>query len=252
MSWTSRDVLKRRCGSGFTLLELLLCIAIVGVLSTLLLPSLRSVRERSLAITSLSNVKTHVSAMTLYTSDNRDIYLDIVSPQADYGILRWNEFARRTVYFEQVRYWHFGMARRYYGGNISSGTFCVPGAPAGACTTQRGPGAAGYWYSAAFLAAPEYWNRRTRQGRLQWRGVRVSEVVYPSFKGVFIGAWPMFYGDLAPDWRVGSDVGFVDGHGKRVAPSAVLPPESGGDGQYFDISFPVLHTKDGARGRDVK
>ena len=240
-----------RC-TGFTLLELLLTVSLIVLLIGLLLPSLNRVRQAGLDAKSLANVRTHVLSMTMYASDSNGSYLDFISPSADYGVIRWGQYVQKIVYFQQPNYWHFAMAKKYYGGQIASNTFCVPGSPPGACTTPDHLGMAGYWYSASFLAVPEYWNRRTREGRFQWRGMRADQVLFPSAKGLFIGGWPMLYADAAPDWRIGSDVGFVDGHSDRVTPSELLPLESGGDGQYYEMSIPVLHTKDGVRGRDVR
>lgn len=237
---------------AFTLVELLLCISLIGLLVALLVPSLQNVRESSLKAKSLVLVRGHVTAMTLYTGDWSETYLNMIDPLADYGVIRWDGFAQRIVYFQQVHYWHFGMARRYYSGNIFSDAFCVPGAPLNLCATQHHLGPAGYWYTATVLAAPEYWNQRTRQGRAQWRSIRSHEVLFPSQKGLFIGGWPMMFGNLAPNWRAGSDVGFVDGHADRVTPGRYLDPDPGGDGQFYLQSMPVVHTKDGIRGRDVR
>ncbi|MCM8531842.1 MAG: type II secretion system GspH family protein [Lentisphaeraceae bacterium] len=60
----------------FTLIELLVVIAIIGILVSLLLPSLSSARESSKTVVCLSNLKQLSVAMEMYVSGNSDSYVD--------------------------------------------------------------------------------------------------------------------------------------------------------------------------------
>ena len=55
---------------GFTLVELMVVIAIIGILVTLLLPALQRSKDRARAITCMNNKKQLTMAWTLYSSDN--------------------------------------------------------------------------------------------------------------------------------------------------------------------------------------
>lgn len=57
---------------GFTLIELLVVIAIIGLLATLLLPTLASSKERSRRASCLNNIRQFIIGTHLYAADNAD------------------------------------------------------------------------------------------------------------------------------------------------------------------------------------
>ena len=63
--------------NNFTLIELLVVIAIIGILATLLMPSLRLAREKANNALCLSNIRQMGTGTTLYTVDNSDRYPDL-------------------------------------------------------------------------------------------------------------------------------------------------------------------------------
>jgi prepilin-type N-terminal cleavage/methylation domain-containing protein/prepilin-type processing-associated H-X9-DG protein len=66
----------------FTLIELLVVIAIIGVLTCLLLPALKSARERAKGIACMSNLKQQAVGVTLYSADSNS-YFPIFLVQED-------------------------------------------------------------------------------------------------------------------------------------------------------------------------
>lgn len=63
-----------RATGNFTLIELLIVIAIIAILASMLLPAINQARERGKSIGCLSNMKQLGLALTLYTDANADYY----------------------------------------------------------------------------------------------------------------------------------------------------------------------------------
>src|SRR5260370_28130602 len=59
---------------GFTLMELLVVVGVVGLLATFLLPAVRSVRGEGTRAVCLSNMRQLAQAVLAYSMDNEDAF----------------------------------------------------------------------------------------------------------------------------------------------------------------------------------
>lgn len=66
--------MKRRKKAAFTLVELLVVIAVIAILAGLLLPALSKAKEKAYRICCVNNLKEWGQAMSMYTDDNNDFY----------------------------------------------------------------------------------------------------------------------------------------------------------------------------------
>lgn len=251
-TWNDRAL--PRSTPGFTLIEIIVVIAIVSLVVAISLPALERARGESKRTLSLSYLRSHAQIFAAYNGDSHDAMPSFLDPDRPKSSVRnkAREFEVETYYFMTHCTWNIALAENYYGGDHLSRSFTPP-------ETPPDPGGAlpvltGYFYSCAFAADPAYWEPRTRTGPAQWRGTFGREVSFPSGKALLYST--------ETDWNNGSDrsrarVAFADGAAQLVPQSRLGPQYQGGDGGWSGSVHgigppPFMHTIDGTRGRDIR
>lgn len=241
-STVQRSALPSR--SGFTLIETIVVVMLVGILTLLVLPSLSNVRNSSMELVTTARIRSHTSIFTLYATENAGYYPSLVHPQASSATYTVRgEPLTILGYFGQIYVWQFGLSDPYYDGTIEGPLFRRAGNDSDWIVPD-------YRYSASFMADPAFWSAETRTGPGQWRGQRSSSVRYPSSKALLTDDRAMVFGSDGF-----SVFALSDGSAMRVSLNEVAPPHRTGEGEYPGtanvVGFPGIHTINGIYGRDV-
>lgn len=242
---------RPRSPAAFTLIELILIIAIVALLVALLLPSLGSVRSSARDVVAMSRMRQHASVFTVYSLDWDDYSPYQVHPDATTNIFRGGGLVWEVEYFWATEFWQIGIADAYYDGAVYSKVFRHPDARESYISFRM---------TSSFLADPRYWVEAAERDTSLWRGVRVTETRFPSQKAWLvefhpIRGIPVGVGNDANS-KKGVGLAFVDGHAGRFDGTELITPLQYGDGYvpYWRsrIGFFGMHTPKGVHGRDTR
>ena len=126
-----------RCNSGkistksFTLLELLIVIAMIAILAAMLLPALNQARETAMSIKCTSNLRQFGTASQSYNSDNDDFNCYHYMDRGGSWVLQGNVGRYSTFWYtlasymgKQLKYYHQGSAASL--GDTSVKVFLCP------------------------------------------------------------------------------------------------------------------------------
>ncbi|MCG3122841.1 MAG: hypothetical protein GIKADHBN_01244 [Phycisphaerales bacterium] len=231
---------SRELSRGVTIIELVLVIALVGVLMSLAVPTITRTRHRAARLATLATIGSHAKVISAYASDHRDYFPAFTDPAATYTVLYVDDNPIKLVYFDTYWSWHLALAKDTYGANWGNGMFQEDGSGSAIVNS--------IWYSSSVGADPAFWNDTTRTGPTQWRATRFHEVRYTSQKAVFFAskAWS--------NERRAAPLSFCDGSAEDVPAGRLVPgyPNGTGDwpGSGLAWPFPGMMTFDGVRGRD--
>lgn len=250
---------QREGPRGFTLIETVISVAIIGLLITLMLPTLASVRDSARQTQTLANLRSHSQVFSSYTIDWNDTLPRFTIPDGRTS-LRHGRHVVELEYFDAFNYWSFALADGYYDGKLAH-------------PSMRSPFSAqsdesyimDYFYTATALANPAFWDPRTRTGPSQWRKVGLHEVQFASNKGLLIDSarwlrttqpWPWavdpWNGQQPPSHEA---ISLMDGSARLIRAGEIRPGYPGGEGPWPGARWrgprPTMHTIDGVRGMDV-
>jgi prepilin-type N-terminal cleavage/methylation domain-containing protein len=227
---------------GFTLLELLIVIAITSILLAIFIPSVSRFRDASRQAKSLSYLRSHASSVAAYSAQSRDHYPYFGNPTGPISVqLSGCEFNMNLYYFFLAYYWHIAFPEMQMGTNKS--TLSSPGSRGSHCGST-------YLFSSSLRARPEFWNPTTRMGPDQWLSVRTDETLFPSSKVMF-KTW-----DYVNERALGrAEVAACDGHAAVIRADQMITGYPSGEGfwpgSWFIRHEYGMHTIDGVRGRDI-
>jgi type II secretory pathway pseudopilin PulG len=243
---------------AFTMLEMVIIIALIALLIALVVPSLSGARHRAKETRALSDLRQHATIFTIYTGEWNDRFPTFADPRATQTVLRTNHGTVAFPYFASHNFWPFALSASYYqDASPSSDLFISPFAESSSYFRH-------YIYSCAFIARPEYWDLSTRRGRDQLGPTTLSQVRFPASKGL-LSVEPWVHGANegvpvdAPE--IGSRrslVVSVAGSARAVRIGELGPVVRSGDGTDRSLGghsigwLPTAaHTQHGVDGRDL-
>jgi len=243
---------------GFTIVELLVSISVIGVLLAITLPAIRRVRESALELAVVNHQRQVMAELTRHAVDHEDFFPHYAGPGAadarlDYPLNDSNTRGLGTVtpenggYWGQPNFWWWVLERDGYGGMLAmTGPEVDPAfvtdialvfAPIARDTLTY----TAFAKDALFASPPRIDVVALRTPR------RMMEVAFPSEKGVLMRANRAREGEFR---AVPPIVSFADGSASAVAWDRFLPAA----GVYQLVGpegLPVLTTRGGLGGRDV-
>lgn len=249
VSQASRSTVKE-VARAFTLIEVLVGIAVVAALTAILLPAVGSARRAAADTASLVNLRSHAQVVTMYSGDYRDYAPFFADPHATFSVVRGGGVTITFEYFSSSEVWMYALTDQYYELGLRDGLGIF---------ARAGPETIAYQYSPTFIARPQFWNVNTRAAG-QLGPTRLPNVRSPSAKAVYL-EWDIARGlpiwvREEPNRRANWGFGFVDGSARRHEASELVKPyprgEGTGNGARFSYGIVGMHTVDGILGRDVR
>ncbi len=246
---------RRWSARGVSLIELLVSIGVIGLLLSLLLPTLRSVRAASGEAASLANLKSIQVTLELYVAGHGERFpcLD-PDPTVTYQTNAGLGF-RPGDPWHAMTFWPFLMSDvAPFSEHVLSWL-----SPGGAREPPSGEAfVPDYFYSNSFVAPVEVWtNRRPpQQPAPDWfTAPRAHAVRTPAQKVVFYDA-AMAYNRRQRASSIGPfpaepiPMGFVDGHATACRIAQASEPFPNVFNQNWWSQLPLHNTPEGVAGRD--
>lgn len=247
--------MRERKGAGFTLVELLVVVAVIAVLAAILLPVLSKAREAARKALCQSNLRQIGLAFGLYLSDWDGFFPCNDDPHLWMG-RHWRAVIQPYVGGHEIEYTLFD-GRPAKSRHID--VYLCPSDPLAPKRWSR----TSYGYSACFYHEPEHINALSSAVAgytcSNWREIiealsslpcvsqHESKVNFPSRKALcaeWFSNHEKIEGDCGWwDWRGAGNYLFADGHVKYFRRKQIKPSISG----LPDINL----TKDGVKGGDI-
>ncbi len=229
--------------AAFSVIEIIVVVAIMGTLVALVAPALYHARQQARRAISLSKLRSHVMIFSSYAQSYDEYFPYFTNPRKIVE-LEYRGTKIPCRYFDSHFRWPVALAADYYNDLAPHPSQLAP-------TTTH---ICSYYYSASFFADTRFSRLETRTGPAQWRAVRRSEVVFPSAKALFSEVVETVPWVRSPLTKI-VGLGMVDGSAQHRNPAQCAEPVLKGEGPWkgavFQIGIYGMHTVDGVAGRDV-
>jgi prepilin-type N-terminal cleavage/methylation domain-containing protein len=121
--------IKPEASTGFTVIELLVVVAIISLLMSIMLPVLVKVRRRAIAAMCVQNQRQVVSGVNLFALDHDNRYPESVATIGWGDNWNWQEPTMMTAYNELSPGLHRSMGAYLHSYIEDAGVMCCPSAP---------------------------------------------------------------------------------------------------------------------------
>lgn len=241
-----------RSVGGFTLIEMLVVIVVIGVLVVLSLPALRGARNRGQESVSLAHARTNAMLIAGHAQDREGrvplapISDRLIGEDMPGVVVQFPDGSLVAFgWFMHSIHWNTYIASL---GEEQTGSFFSPSGSIGPRPTLQ---ASDYVLTHAVMATPEFWRTGAPQTNEQLRAMNLAAVSHPAAKGF---VWEV---GRTVSQRLGREISpdnprpivFFDQHGLvRPLTGATEPAVN----SYFPggLAAPLLTTADGVRGYD--
>lgn|GEM_PF-2437746 len=237
---------------GFTLIETLLVILIVGVIVALSVPALHAARESARSSATLANLRSTSQILGVYANDWRGSHPAFADPRNPPHRVAYGGGERVfDRYFDSHTTWNFALADAYLGGRAYP-----------AFISPVGLNQHHFSLSCTLFAAPEFWDLRLRTGENQFRETWTHEVTFPSHKAIVISIYAVLFADknspngvMSLSSRTPFPIAWGDSSATNRRLGMIRPGVESGELFYRGSAHPFdipagLHTVGGLRGRD--
>ncbi len=264
-------MLPHRSRPAFTLIELMVSIGIIGVLISIILPTLSGARLAASRVQAMSNARSTGQTFQTYANDN-GAYPFLAPGQAGPGV-EHPPFGDAVA----VRWWPEGVVvavsphwllaglwpalvapiapwPEHYATWLSPGRDTeLPAMPFEDPNSPTPEQQISYRYSNSFLAKPSLWREGSHPGPQHFAAIKPSEVAYPSNKAMLWDGEVAYIRKAPPivggHYAVRTAVLFADGHADMHDPTTASAP--GVNPMKSHEETMTLHdTAEGVLGRD--
>lgn len=233
----------RRAGSGFSLVEMMVCVSVIAVLVALALPALGEARRAARSTACLSTLSGLLKGSEVFAGDYQGRCPNVfLRREMVFGENLANFSTGTTTtgltYLDQFSNWQGALIGYIWDEGDSIANWACPEivrteeAPVMIAHNAASAAALSYLYSTALITDARLWDpdapeRRQRPEDLEFRRfVAYADVLQPARKAMFVEVADFHGRNVAiltdPECRR-ANAGFVDGHAERVALAGVAP-----------------------------